>query len=103
MRILRDVSHARHHAITTELRIRKRMFIEHFDRVRVPGSERGVRVAVSICGSYEHHFLTRDELPHLGIEVVEHSMLIEGEGLEALAVLFLKLMLSGRSGQDFRL
>jgi hypothetical protein len=41
---------------------------------------------VESAGAHEHHFLTRDELAHRGIEVVEHAMLVEGEGLEALTV-----------------
>jgi hypothetical protein len=77
--------------------------IEDFDEVRMAGAERGVRVAFSVGGAHEHHFLTGDEFAHRRIDTIEHPMLVEGAGLEALAVFFLKLVLAGRARQDFRL
>jgi len=89
MRIFRNVTHARHHAIATELRVRDGPFIEYFDKVGVPGPERGVGVAVSIRSSHEHHFSSGYELLHRRVKVVEHTMLIERERLKALTVLAL--------------
>jgi hypothetical protein len=94
VRILGNIAKARHHSVTSVLRICKCPLVNYAYESSQSCAKRSVRFAMPVGRPNKHHFLLGDESLHQRVEVIEHLMPIEGVRAWRCITPFLKLMLS---------
>jgi hypothetical protein len=80
MGVLPDVAHGGHHTVAAVLRVAERLGVQDVQDPGRTGPERAVARAVRVRRGHEEHLLRRRELPHPGVEMVQHLVGVEPLG-----------------------